>query len=107
MSGDFAHAAGGFNIFGQVEIINACRQRRLGHQRIVMKTERRQDRISVLHCPFQRLAVGRINGQRGDARSSGDALQRRHVDIAHHNVVIVRINQQPRNHAADFSGTQE
>jgi hypothetical protein len=29
------------------------------------------------------------------------------VEITHHDIVIARINQQPRNHAADFSGTQE
>jgi hypothetical protein len=101
--GDGADAAGGFDVFGEIEVAGARRECGFGDARVVVETERGNDRVAAGERRGQLAGVLGINVHRLDANPRGNAVQRSGARVANDDVIISAIDQQSRDHAADFA----
>ena len=92
--GDFADEVARGDVLGQIEVTGARLERRLGDERVVMKAQRRDDRLRTLHRGRELVGIGGVDAPRFRAGELRDALQRRVVDVADDELVIARVHQE-------------
>ncbi|MFT3788001.1 MAG: hypothetical protein QM770_17825 [Tepidisphaeraceae bacterium] len=87
-----ARDAGGFDVFGEIEIAQAHFQAAAGDGWVLRETDGRQHRLPALHRLGELRLIHHVDDGGFDGAGGLDALERGGVLVDHKHIVVLRVS---------------